>query len=59
MNTKNRVERTLLCDKLMKEYDKIYVEAVENPCIRKPQSYALYKLWKKWDAKEKPREVNL
>lgn len=57
MNTKNRVERTLLYDELMSEYDKIYVKALASPYVKKPVSYALYHLWKKWNAQEKTREA--
>jgi hypothetical protein len=57
MNTEELIERLRLNDEIISEFSKIYDKAVASPYIRKPIAYTLYKLWRKWDAKEKPREV--
>lgn len=33
-----------------------YEEALHLGFVKKPMAYALYQTWKKWDAKEKPKE---
>jgi hypothetical protein len=38
---------------LIEEYD----IAKDNEYVRKPISYALYHTWRRWDEKEKPRNV--
>ena len=57
MNNNKQLEKLLLYDELISEYDKIYVKALASPYVKKPESYALYHLWKKWNAQEKSREV--
>ena len=38
------------------ELETEYKKAVNVPWVRKPMSYALYELWKKWDRFESERE---
>lgn len=45
-----------LNEKLSKEFFEIYDKAVASSYVHKPVAYSLYKLWRKWDAKEKVRE---
>ena len=46
-----------LSRKIAEDFLKIYVKALKSPYIRKPISYSLYNLWKKYDNTERAREV--
>lgn len=56
MNNSEQLQRLRLSEKLSKEFFEIYDRAVASPYVHKPVAYSLYKLWRKWDAKEKVRE---
>lgn len=57
MNKTKELERLLLNEKILQDFDKVYRKAIASPYIKKPVAYSLYKVWKQWDAKEEPREV--
>ena len=56
MNSSEQLKRLRLSEKLSKEFFEIYDKAVASPYVHKPVAYSLYKLWRKWDVKEKVRE---
>lgn len=55
MDKSEQLQRLRLSEKLSKEFFEIYDKAVASPYVRKPVAYSLYKLWRKWDVKEKER----
>lgn len=57
MSKSEQLERLLLNEKISQDFDKVYRKAVASPYIKKPIAYSLYQVWKQWDAKEEPREV--
>ena len=57
MNKSEELKRLRLSEKLSKEFFEIYDKAVATSYVHKPVAYSLYKLWRKWDAKEKVRNA--
>ena len=55
MDKSEELKRLRLSEKLSKEFFEIYDKAVASPYVHKPVSYSLYKLWRKWDVKERSR----
>lgn len=55
MDKAEQLKRLRLSEKLSKEFFEIYDRAVASPYVHKPVAYSLYKLWRKWDAKERSR----
>lgn len=51
MNRSEELERLLLMEKISSQFDKEYRKAKEQSYIQKPIAYALYQVWKYWDAK--------
>ena len=57
MDKSEQLKRLQLSEKLSKEFFEIYDKAVALPYVRKPVAYSLYKLWRRWDVKEKVRDA--
>ena len=57
MDKTKELERLLLNEKILQDFDKVYRKAIASPYIKKPIAYSLYIVWKQWDAKEEEREV--
>ena len=53
----DEIQEMILGDIMRGEFIKIYDEAEKSPYIRKPISYTLHRMWKKYDANEEEREV--
>ena len=57
MDKSEQLKRLQLSEKLSKEFFEIYDKAVALPYVHKPVAYSLYKLWRRWDVKEKVRDA--
>lgn len=57
MDNSEQLKRLQLSEKLSKEFFEIYDKAVATSYVHKPVAYSLYKLWRRWDVKEKVRDA--
>lgn len=54
----DETQEMILGELMKREFIGMYDEAVKSPYIRKPISYTLYRMWRKYNANEEEREVD-